>query len=120
MVIRVVEFDNDSNSSYAFDLMLEDLVLFTDHNMKVLEPENSHDLCHMILNNLTLVKRKLGGLHGGDSHHSGMDGDSMSGGEDELLDEEYRQGTLTHMPSNVLQALIPQGENLNNPTMVSP
>jgi len=58
LVIRVVAFDGETNTSYAFDLIHEDLVIFTDGNIKLMEQENNNDLCQMILNNLTLIKRK--------------------------------------------------------------
>ncbi len=41
IVIRVVGFDNETNSSYAFDLLEEDLIIFADNNMKLLEAEHS-------------------------------------------------------------------------------
>ena len=33
-------------------------MLFVDGNMKLLDSENSNDLCQMILNNLTRIKNK--------------------------------------------------------------
>ncbi len=58
LVVRVIAFDNDTCSSYGFDLTFEDLMLFTDGNMRLLESDNSHDLCQMILNNLTRIRSK--------------------------------------------------------------
>ena len=119
IVIRVVAFDNESNSSYAFDLMHEDLVVFTDSNMKLLEYESTQDLCHMILNNLTLIKRKTGGGLGGESMQSGIDGGLSMEGDDDM-NGDYRQPALAHMPTSQLAAVLDPGANASNPTVVNP
>lgn len=40
LVIRVIAFDNDSCTSYNFDLNYEDLMLFVDGNMRLLDSDN--------------------------------------------------------------------------------
>ena len=42
----------------AFDLNYYDLLTLMHGNIKLLEDENSHDLCQIILNNLTLIQRE--------------------------------------------------------------
>jgi len=72
-------------------------MLLVEGNTKLLDPETKHcdDLCQMILNNLTLVRRPVvsqgttGGMNGGISVHSDDDefgGDQRFGGMDK--DEE--------------------------------
>lgn len=59
--LRVIAFENATMSQLAFDLNYYDLLTLMHGNMKLLEDENSHDLCQIILNNLTLIQReKLG------------------------------------------------------------
>ena len=71
-------------------------MLFVDGNMKLLDSDNHHDLCQMILNNLTLIKKNGGGsssgghqnmLNGGNSQMSIDGGGSIEGG-DVNLDRE--------------------------------
>ena len=61
LIIRVIAFDIETNNSYAFDLMYDDLLLLVEGNTKLLDPdpeqEYSKDLCQIILNNLTLLRR---------------------------------------------------------------
>jgi hypothetical protein len=45
LVIRIVAFDNDTHSSYSFDLLYEDLLLFVEGNSKLLDIDNINDLC---------------------------------------------------------------------------
>jgi len=61
LIMRVVAFDIETNHSYAFDLMYEDLMLLVDGNTKLFDPEQKYcdDLCQIILNNLTLLRRPL-------------------------------------------------------------
>jgi hypothetical protein len=63
LIIRVVAFDIETNHSYAFDLMYEDLMLLVEGNTKLFDPDPKHeyekDLCQIILNNLTLLRRPL-------------------------------------------------------------
>jgi hypothetical protein len=78
LVIRVIAFDNDSCTSYNFDLTYEDLMLFVDGNMRLLEVDNQHDLCLMIMNNLTRFNSRE------NLHHQGGDEGKDSGGEDDM------------------------------------
>lgn len=58
MVIRVIAFDNETCSSYSFDLTYEDIMLFVDGNTRLLDPENQNELCQMIQHNLTKFNSK--------------------------------------------------------------
>lgn len=58
LVLRVIAFDNDTCSSYSFDLVYDDIMLFVDGNPRFLEPENQNELCQMIMNNLTKYNSK--------------------------------------------------------------
>ena len=82
LIIRVIAFDIETNHSYAFDLMYDDLLLLIEGNTKLLDPdpeqEYSKDLCQIILNNLTLLRRPLAkksGLKGGTGAGGGSDGE---------------------------------------------
>lgn len=82
LIIRVIAFDIETNHSYAFDLMYDDLLLLVEGNTKLLDPdpeqEYSKDLCQIILNNLTLLRRPLAkksGLKGGIGAGGGSDGE---------------------------------------------
>lgn len=85
LIIRVVAFDIETNHSYAFDLMYEDLMLLVEGNTKLFDPEQKYcdDLCQIILNNLTLLRRpqaKATGLKGGGA------GNASEGEDDEEVD----------------------------------
>lgn len=90
LVIRIIAFDNDSCTSYNFDLNYDDLMLFVDGNMRLLDPDNQHDLCQMLMNNMTRFNSREN-LHdhdggddsGGDGDHTRSDNgdDTMEGGE---------------------------------------
>lgn len=56
--LRVIAFENATMSQFSFDLNYYDLLTLMQGNMKLLEDENSHDLCQIILNNLTMIKRE--------------------------------------------------------------
>ena len=73
----------------------------------------------MILNNLTLIKRKTGGGLGGESMQSGVDGGLSMDGDDDM-GGDYRQPALTHMPTSQLAAVLDPGANASNPTVVNP
>eukprot|EP00347_Sterkiella_histriomuscorum_P009856 403339614 len=57
MILRVIAFDNERFQQHSFDLVFEDLMLLVDGNMKLLEDDHIGDLCQIILNNLTMIKR---------------------------------------------------------------
>ena len=79
LVLRVIAFDNDTCSSYSFDLVYDDIMLFVDGNPRFLEPENQNELCQMIMNNLTKYNSKdqLGENSVGSSDDGGSnDGDN--------------------------------------------
>lgn len=105
LVIRVIAFDNDSCTSYSFDLLYEDLMLFVDGNMKLLDPESHHDLCQMLMNNLTRFNSKEHlqdneSVASGDEGTGSIDGDADS---KPMSDSKYtkmitsRAGTLGSM-----------------------
>jgi hypothetical protein len=81
-VIRVIAFDNDSCTSYNFDLTYEDLMLFVDGNMRLLDADNQHDLCQMILNNLTRFNSKENLHDAGNPEDSGNDDGDMDADND--------------------------------------
>jgi len=54
----VIAFENETSSQFAFDLNFEDLLTLMQGNIKLLEDENTHDLCQILLNNLALIKRE--------------------------------------------------------------
>ena len=56
--LRVIAFENSSSSQYSFDLEWSDLLTLVHGQIKLLEDENTHDLCQIILNNLTMIKRE--------------------------------------------------------------
>ena len=56
--MRVIAFENSTSSQFSFDLNFNDLLTLMHGNIKLLEDENSHDLCQIILNNLTMIQRK--------------------------------------------------------------
>lgn len=45
LVIRIVAFDNENCSSFSFDLTFEDLMLFVEGNIRLLDNESNNDLC---------------------------------------------------------------------------
>lgn len=53
----MIAFENSTSSQFSFDLNFNDLLTLMHGNIKLLEDENSHDLCQIILNNLTMIKR---------------------------------------------------------------
>ncbi len=57
-IIRVVAYECETNNSYSFDLTYEDLLLFTDGNVRLIDQDGGLEVCQMILNNLTLIKRR--------------------------------------------------------------
>lgn len=61
--LRVIAFENATMSQFSFDLNYYDLLTLMHGNMKLLEDENSHDLCQIILNNLTMIKREKFGQY---------------------------------------------------------
>jgi hypothetical protein len=58
LVMRIVAFDNDSCTAYSFDLTYEDLMLFVDGHIRLLDADNFNDLCQMIMNNMTKFNSK--------------------------------------------------------------
>lgn len=55
--MRVVAFETLQSKQFTLDLNYFDLLALMNGNMKLLEDENSHDLCQIILNNLSIIKR---------------------------------------------------------------
>ena len=56
-LLRVIAFENETSSQFTFDLNYEDLLILMHGNIKLLEDESSHDLCQLLLNCLTMIKR---------------------------------------------------------------
>lgn len=56
--LRVIAFENETSSQFTFDLNFNDLLTLMEGNIKLLEDENTHDLCQILLNNLTMIKRE--------------------------------------------------------------
>lgn len=56
-VIRIVAFESDTNCQFSFDMNYNDLMILTHGNVKLLEDECSNDLCQIISNSLTIIKR---------------------------------------------------------------
>jgi|APSaa5957512535_1039671.scaffolds.fasta_scaffold431767_2 hypothetical protein len=44
-IVRVIAFENETSSQFAFDLNFEDLLTLMQGNIKLLEDENTYDLC---------------------------------------------------------------------------
>ena len=86
LIIRVVAFDIETNNSYAFDLMYEDLMLLVEGNTKLFDPEqkNHDDLYQIILNNLTLLRRPVAKSSG---HKSNVNGSGMVATEEDEDDD---------------------------------
>jgi len=57
-LLRVIAFENSTSAQFSFDLNYNDLLTLMHGNLKLLENENSHDLCQIILNNLSLIQRE--------------------------------------------------------------
>ena len=57
IVLRVIAFDSSTLCQYSFDLNYYDLLILSNGVQKLLEDENLHDICSIILNNLTMIKR---------------------------------------------------------------
>lgn len=84
-LIRVVAYECETNNSYSFDLTYEDLLLFTDGNVKLIDQDGGQEVCQMILNNLTLIRRRN---HNADReensvYSNNLDGGASAEGEDE-------------------------------------
>jgi len=93
LIIRVIAFDIETNHSYAFDLMYDDLLLLVEGNTKLLDPdpeqEYSKDLCQIILNNLTLLRRPLAKKSG---LKSGAGAGGASDGEEDYEEDNDASG----------------------------
>ena len=51
-------FENSTSQQFSFDLNYNDLLTLIHGQIKLLEDENTHDLCQIILNNLSMIKRE--------------------------------------------------------------
>jgi hypothetical protein len=58
-MIRIIAFNSMTCQSFQIDLTNEDLMILTEGHLKLLEEENIKDLITLILNALTLIKRKV-------------------------------------------------------------
>ena len=57
VLLRVIAFDSLTSCEYSFDLNYYDLLILSNGVLKLLEDENLQDICSIILNNLTMIKR---------------------------------------------------------------
>jgi hypothetical protein len=57
--IRIIAYDNKKGRTYSLDLYKEDLLMLVDGNQRMVEEENMPDLCQLIANSLTLIKREI-------------------------------------------------------------
>ena len=58
-LIRIVAFNNATCDTFQLDLTRDDLMILVDGHQRLLEEENSGDLCSLLLNQLTLIERKI-------------------------------------------------------------
>jgi hypothetical protein len=58
MTIRIIAFENETYKQYSLDLEYEDMMIIVDGNMKLLEDEQSNELCQLLTNNLTMISKK--------------------------------------------------------------
>lgn len=58
-LIRIVAFNNASCETFQLDLTRDDLMILVDGHMRLLEEENQMDLCSILLNQLTMIERKM-------------------------------------------------------------
>ena len=65
-MIRIIAFDNRTCETYQLDLTKDDLLILTEGHMRLLEEENLNDLCSLVLNQLTMIHRKLAEQKAGD------------------------------------------------------
>lgn len=100
----MIAFDNDSCTSYNFDLIYEDLMLFVDGNMRLLEPDNQNDLCQMIMNNMTRFNSRENLM---DAHEGGSD----SGGDAEGSIDEDHDTSQIDRGENKYSKLISRASN---------
>jgi len=54
----VIAFENETSCQFTFDLNFNDLLILMHGNIKLLEDECSNDLCQIICNSLTMIKRE--------------------------------------------------------------
>jgi hypothetical protein len=54
----LIAFEDATSAQFNLDLNFQDLLTFTDGNIKLLEDENIHDLCVLIMNNLTMIRKE--------------------------------------------------------------
>lgn len=58
-MIRIVAFNNQTCQHFQVDLTTEDLLILTEGHLKLLEEESTTDLITLILNSLTIIRRKV-------------------------------------------------------------
>ena len=57
--IRIIAYDNKKGRTYSLDLYRDDILMLVDGNQRLVEEENMPDLCQLIANSLTLIKREI-------------------------------------------------------------
>jgi len=57
-ILRIIAFENETSCQFSFDLNFNDLLILMQGNLKLLEDDNSHDLCQLILNSLSMITRE--------------------------------------------------------------
>lgn len=60
-VLRLIGFNNNTCQSYSCDLTRDDLHIICEGNTRLLEEENLKDLCQVLLNQVTLIRRNMDG-----------------------------------------------------------
>jgi len=56
--LRIIAFNNQTCQSYELDLLKDDLLVFLESNLKLLEEENIMDLFNLLANSFTIITRK--------------------------------------------------------------
>lgn len=57
--LRIIAFNNQTCQSFELDLLKDDLMVFVESNIKLLEEENCNDLYNLLANSLTIITRKV-------------------------------------------------------------
>lgn len=58
-MIRIVAFNSLTCQNFQIDLTYEDLLILAEGHIKMLEEESIQDLTTLLLNSLTVIKRKV-------------------------------------------------------------
>ena len=58
-MLRIIAFNNIKCITYELDLTKDDLLVFVESNLRLLEEENSQDLYNLLANSLTIIMRNV-------------------------------------------------------------